>query len=561
MASEHHSVGWKGLVYLAGMEAGEPSIGHLLAHLETLPIDAIVAELHGVFGLFIHEKRSGRWTIIGDNSGLYKIFYNRESISTSFIEIARQESDPLRLVDRKAIVEFIAYGCNLGRHTPLTGIFKLRRGDILELDPTSGTVQRRAKSDHEDLLAKGAADDDGETAVLTFFDELARAFGTRRVSVDVTGGFDSRAAAGLLAARGLDFECAIAGVAKSTDVEAARRVALTLGHELCFHEHDVDRLEEELPAAFLAGDGLMEMPRLHRNWQMAQGRLGRDVEVMVHGGGGEFFRDHYFVQDFPRYGSSSVDVARYHQLRFAAVAIPAAQLTDAAETMLREIRREIVEKFQKLEKSTNNLTYDRIFYEYRVPDFYGTTFSNYVNMGLDVASPFTDHDMFCTATALSPWRRTFMLWHRRIISRHAPALAPLRTAEGYTASSAPLHLLLELGTYARVQAGRVARKLGERYLDKSLFHRVGALQADAPGYRSKLRQSRMCVEAVERLKGCGVLARDLDIATLKDGHLGRIMTMGTLLAHLDRSRVTPSTSAVAGGSGEGSDLVAADDDI
>lgn len=538
--SAQYNIGWKGLVYLAGEEAGEATISRLLAFLETHPIEEIAVELHGVFGIFIHDKRSGVWKVFGDNSGLYKIFYNNRMIATRFLEIGRSEPDPLRLIDPKAIVEFIAYGINFGRHTPLNGIFKLRRDDILELDPALGTVRRYEKTRRPNPSAQ--VEKDGETFVLRFFDDLAQAFGSRRVSIDVTGGFDSRAIVGLLAARGLGFECAIAGVPKSADVEAAQRVALTLGRELCFHEHNIDTLEEELPAAFLAGDGLMEMPRLHRNWQMARSRLNRGVEVMVHGGGGEFFRDHYFVQDFPRYGSSSANIARYHRLRFAAVGIPDGQLTDAAETMLADVRRDIVEKFEKLKQRTNNLTYDRIFYEYRVPDFYGTTFSNYVNMGLDVAAPFTEHDMFRVATAISPWRRTFMLWHRRIISRHAPALATLRTAEGYTASSAHLQMLRELGNYVRVQGGRIARKLGERHIGKTLFHRVGALQADAPGYRAKLRQSRICVDAVERLKECGVLSRELDIATLKDAHVGRIMTMGSLLGYLERSETPPADS-------------------
>ena len=48
--------------------------------------------------------------------------------------------------------------------------------------------------------------------------------------------------------------------------------------------------------------------------------------MISHGGGGELYRDHSFVQDFPLYGSRRVNLERYHDLRVAPVAFPPAAL-------------------------------------------------------------------------------------------------------------------------------------------------------------------------------------------------------------------------------------------
>jgi hypothetical protein len=120
-----------------------------------------------------------------------------------------------------------------------------------------------------------------------------------------------------------------------------------------------------------------------------------------------------------------------------------------------------------------------------------------------------------------------------MVTAHCPALAALPTTEGYTASSRPAQLAAELGTYGHVQLARIGRKLTERYLGKSLFHKVGELEADAPGYRDGLRRSKLLILAIDRLKQQGILRADLPMDELRNVHVGRMITMGTLLRYLD----------------------------
>lgn len=532
-----HLIGWRGNLFFPGKAAGEPSIGHLLERLEQGAGSEVFQDIDGIYGLFLFDRAAREWTIVCDNSGLYRIFYSSGGLSTSFLELLRESDDDPIDIDDAAVVEFIMHGGNFGPQTPLQGITKLRRAEVLTLGTTpQSTCRITAKP------LRNSDESEDDAAVEHYFDHLVQAMAERQISVDLTGGFDTRLIACLLDQRHVPFECALSGVPNSEEHRRALQVAEVMGREFHFHVHDIARLESDLSGVFTAGDGLTEIPRLHRDRQLCLSRQQRGIEIMLHGGGGGFFQDHYFVQDFPRYGSRHANVARYYHLRIAPIPLPEDQLTPAAAALMHEVRDGLLAKFEQCREPTNNRTYERIAYEYRTPEFYGATFTNYINMGMDVEAPFLNTRMIALAMRLSPWRRVFMRWHREVISHNCPKLAALRTVDGYTASNRPARLLAELGTYAFVQASRVGRKLGERHLGRSLFHKVGELEADAPGYRERLRSSSMLAAAVERLKTQGILRNDLQPEQIRNVHVGRVITMGTLLRHVDHAHAAPENA-------------------
>lgn len=521
------TIGWKGDLYLPGHASGAATVAELAGALEQGRLAELIPLLHGVFGVFIHDSQAERWIVFGDNSGLYRIFHSESLVSTSFLELVRADPGAGGNIDDQAIIEFLAFGANVGRHTPLRHVSKLRRDEILVLD---GRASPAVRLEPKSRLIDEVPDADH---YLTYFRQLALALAERKVSVDVTGGFDSRVIACMLDRSGLPFECALSGVPGSTEAAAAERVATAIGRPLRFHVHDIAALETELPAVFVSGDGLTEIPRLHRDRQLCLERQARGIEVFLHGGGGEFYRDHYFIQDFPRYGSSRVDIPRFVRLRMMPIALPPVQLTPSAAGLLQACRTSLLERLATCRAATNNLTYDQIYFHYRAPEFYGATFSNYLNMGMDVEAPFLDSRMALAGMHLPPWQRAFSLWHRRTITAHCPTLAALPTTDGYTASSRRARLLAELSTYCRVQASRVGRKLTERYLGKALFYKVGELEADAAGYRQALRRSDLFGHALARLQRQGLVRDDIEPERIANPHVGRILTMGTLLRYID----------------------------
>jgi hypothetical protein len=254
---------------------------------------------------------------------------------------------------------------------------------------------------------------------------------------------------------------------------------------------------------------------------------------MAHGGGGEFFRDHYVIQDFPFYGSSRVNLERFHDLRMTPVALPHEALSPGGAEMLRALRAEMIARCAALRAPTNHETYDRIYLELRSPEFYGQYFSNHINHGLDVVAPLLDLRIVLAAMRLSPWARFYHGWHRRMLTRHCPELAALPTADGYTASSDPRLMLTDLVAYGRTQLARAMRKTYQRVRGRSRFYTVGAFAADAPGYMARLRATAHFPVAIERLKAIGLLASDATGDSLRDVHVGRALTLGLFLGEVE----------------------------
>lgn len=519
-------IGWKGHVYLSGEVAGSATVERFARLLESAELAEIVGRLRGVFGLFVWRRATRSWQIAVDNSGFYKVYFDSRGAGTGFLELVRDRGLGRAGVSEHALVEFLAYGAVSRGKTLARDIEELSGQEVLSLDEEQG-VRRTAK------LLDDADGLDAEHAVTEHFAALAHSLRGRRLSVDATGGFDSRLVMCMLSRQRLEFELAISGQQGTSDTEIARQIAQLLDQPFHLVGHDLDDFDEQLAATFRAGDAQTDVRRLHRDRQAALARLSRGVEVFAHGGGGEFFRDHYVIQDFPFYGSSRVNVQRYHDLRMLPVSIPPETLSARARELLTTQTASVLELCREMRSPTNNETYDKIYLHIRAPEFYGHYFSNYINMGLDVTAPLADYYNIQAAIRIPPWRRFFFRWHRHVITANCPRLAALPTADGFTASSEPRLMAGDVRAYAATQMRRVARKLSQRLTGRGRFYTVGAFMADAGGFMGKLRGSAQLPPALERLKAVGVLAPDVAAESLRDAHVGRALTVGMFLGEVD----------------------------
>jgi hypothetical protein len=520
------SIGWKGHLFLAGHGGGPESVVALAALLEQHGLDEVAPRIHGVFGLFVHDAERAVWQAMTDNGGLYKLFYDDARVATSFLELSRARGASRTELSPPALIEYLAFGQLLGEPTFLSTVRKLRGDEIAEIGPAPDD-RVRIRRKRIDASAGGDLD-----TVLGHMRDLAASLAGRRVSVDGTGGFDSRLLLCLMDWFGAEFEIATSGQPGNPDTEIPREIARILEHPFHLSGHDLDRLEDDLPVVFRAGDGLTDLRRFHRDLQLAEERLRRGVDLIVHGGGGELFRDHYIIQDFPRYGSPVTNFDRWYDLRMMPVRLPAAWLGRSGAAALGELRPRTLARLESYHSATNNESYNRAYYFLRAPEHFGQHHANYINMGLDVAAPLLDHGVVRAALALPPWQQFFHRWHRQVITRHHPAVAALRTADGFSASAKPALMLRDLTSFGALQVRRVARKVSQRLFGKGRFYVAGAFAADAPGFIAALRTTRHFATAVDRLKAVDVLAPDLALDQIADIHVGRMLTAGMFVDSL-----------------------------
>ncbi len=262
---DRFAIGWKGHLFIPGHAAGPASVAELAKALATQSLAQSTGKLAGIFGLFVFDKASRAWQVAVDNGGQYKIYYDRQDVGTSFLELLRTRPLAGSELDRKALVELLAHGYIMAGRTAVSSIAKLRGGEVLELEP-EGQLRRVPK-----LLPTGEVA--GTEAVLAHFAALARSLEGRSLSVDATGGFDSRLVLALLVKHGLPFELAVSGFHGTADTEIAAEIARLLDRPFHLSGHDLADLDQALLDAFRSSDGLMDIRRWHRDRQLAQARL------------------------------------------------------------------------------------------------------------------------------------------------------------------------------------------------------------------------------------------------------------------------------------------------
>ena len=107
------------------------------------------------------------------------------------------------------------------------------------------------------------------------------------------------------------------------------------------------------------------------------------------------------------------------------------------------------------------------------------------------------------------------------------------TSEGYTASSQPRHMPNNVAGFAGITLKRVACKVSQRLLGKSMFLQMGAFEADIPGFIDLLRANGHFADALVSLKKLEIIAPSVRPEEVRDIHVGRMLTAGMLVRHLE----------------------------
>ena len=297
---ERHEARWKGVVYVPGVPSGLPSVREFLGTAETTGVARAKLLLRGQFFLAFRRKAGGCWQALIDNSGMFDAFHSQSAVGTSFLDLARHENAGASRLSVDATVEWMNFGYVYQSRTLLDGINKLTPDKIVISCP-DGTLRM-------DTVRLPPLEDPWDGDPSDFFEKFAASARGARISMDLTGGIDSRLLAVLLDHSGLDFETATSGVDGFVDVEIARRVAAVLGKEHYLSRHSLDNLENSVPDIFRACDGLYDVFSYHRIWQNQRRRLQRGISMAISGVGGELFKDSSWLHDFPRYHKKDTDL-------------------------------------------------------------------------------------------------------------------------------------------------------------------------------------------------------------------------------------------------------------
>lgn len=388
--------------------------------------------LDGQFAAIGYDAGRDELSVVSDPFGMQALYVcerdGRTYVSTSSVALARHlraAPDPLGLK------VFIRAGYHFGPLTHWQGIERLDPATVVAFGPErrerrvywQPQVDERVRS----MTLAQTVDHCAEVALDAVGRRLSAA---PSVWADLTGGFDSRLIAALLARLQVPFKTATTGAEAHPDVVLARQVARAGGFEWQHDRMPEDwALDPALTGAALAwGDGSLEILQLGEVlWRHERKR--RSCATVVTGGGGEHVSARPWVQEFLRAGRTRrVNFDNLIRMRY---------LHSIDRSMLRQDPTPEVEAYfrdalgareQMYADELNTTKLDAI-YAYKSTGHFGA-YRSASEAFVRQEIPFYYRDFFNACfSAHHRWRNGHRL-QRGMIERLGPDVAPVQTTLG-----------------------------------------------------------------------------------------------------------------------------------
>ncbi len=517
--NDRFEITWRGFFFVHGHEAGSESAEAFAQMVVSEGVGQALINTYGHFLLVIDDRETGFRRAFVDSGGLFKAYAWDGMVSTSYLELlGRARLTPADL-DPNSVVEFLQFGITYGEHTLTPSIRKLGKGEIVGLNGDDATIEWVAVPDLSDSTAR-------RISVPKLLEEFARACPDARVSLDLTGGLDTRFLATQLDRIGFRFEVAQSGPPDLAESVLAGKVADQLN--LPFHLNKPDPMNVDLGDAFRLADGLLDALGTHIIAQYQADRARRGITLVVGGIGAPLFRDEWWYQDFPRLWRKKSNVARLYDLRLSPLAFPHGIFQDRFAEAGRLLRSRMLERMGSLIRARNTETYDMVYHEFATRQRAGTILSRIGSLYHPVYAPFAEPDALRIGYALPRLQRLFLLHHRRHITSANPEAARILTTEQTTASSEPFLFALDIFRYAKNKTRRLGKKIGQRFLGKTFFQPPNW----DDDWEARVMRTPESEQLLESIRQAGILRSDIAADDIPARLHGRFLTLGDVLRRL-----------------------------
>ncbi|MEO7993962.1 MAG: asparagine synthase-related protein [bacterium] len=512
---------WIGSVWYSGFRLGSTSITKFLAGLTAKNLVGRSPALRGAYWLILREIASGQRFALIDPNGLYKAYVSERLLSNNYLDHAAALQLRATDLDPDAVMELLHFGQLFTGVTMTSAIRRLRADELVRFDAT-GRVQSSPRPVRT-MEADPSVTFDG------FWTALTGALGSERLSIDLTGGKDSRLIACLCQHAGLDFELALSGHPGHTDVIIGGEVAAALGHTLVVTDPQLGDVHEALPRLFRLADGMHDILPFHRLEQYWTDRASRGITVSLNGAGGEIFNDHWWFHDYPFYSRKVSNLTLLYDTRAEQMReYPHDYFAGDARGRSEAFRSRMLVFIDRYRRERNTESYDLFSMEFKTREMGGRMASSSANNFVNVIMPYLDREVQSVGYHLPRRQRAFNRFHRHEITRLNPAVARVRTSEDMSLSAKPLDMAADSVINVWNKARRLTRKLNQRLLNKRDFPK----NPDHPQLRESVRALPLTGELLTALKDHQLINPELALARIPDAHLGWFVTLGLLVREL-----------------------------
>ncbi len=516
----------KGVFYIKKCLAGKESLDKVMSVYQ----DKSRISFEDIFGNFIVcivHKNSSKRLLFSDNSSMLKLYIAKQAVSTSFLEVSSLFSNDKteKLIDYQSITEFLHFGHVYLGNTFLTDVKKVSEKKFIVIE--NNTIQQHNKNipnsfDFQPIQIDG------------FFRRLFFSIKTKIISLDLTGGIDSRLIVSFFSKTKLQFELAISGIKNNLDIRIAKKIASILSRPLHITYHEVEKFSaNQIIDAFNKTDAQLDVLAFHRNHQFSKDRISRAIDIQISGVGGELYKDFWWLQDFPFYNKKESNLSRLYHTRIAPTKFNENILGSKCLEVSKKIKPITLNVLNKYVCDSNSKTYDSIYLEYKMK----INASNYVaslNNYFDTYAPLLEPGLLSMAFKLDRKTRTFNYFHRRWISKNHMVLSKEKTTENTSCSNRLSYIVFDIGLYLLDKIKRVGKLILRKTTNKTFFQ-------ESPNNNKMYEQAKkisfipnMLIDLSEK----EILKHHLTVDQLNATTLGRCITIYLFLNHISNFKIT-----------------------
>jgi hypothetical protein len=526
-ATDRYLLVWDGFLFQNDGHAEHRAVRSVLESLEGgQPPEVLIRRLRGSFFLVLWDRCAGVSTAAVDNSGLYSAYRGSRFVANSFLHLLKTEDIGLDDLCAEAVVEFLQLG-NVYSGRTLTP--HIRRLDADELVRTDG----------DRLVSEGKGgpqltDPPAHADLFQASEPLASAMRGRQLSIDLTGGFDSRLLACLLCHHGVNFETALSGRETHVDRQLARPVAAALDRPFYFTEYHGEHILENLEDTLIRLDGLgATICTCDRILALNDDRRRRGIDIIFRASGGELYKDFFWLQDFPFYWRKTSNLARLHRLRIEFEQLPGRAFTPTYADAYQAARSNRITRLERYRLARNTQTYDNVYFRERVQTWNSREITSCQVAGMPSHAPLSESELVRIGYGASRSMRYYNRLHRHYIGAASPRAARMPTTDGTSASPHWCHMLVDGAGYSRSKLRKLVNKLSERMFNKTIVKSCSAdLNAEA---RLRLVNSQVASQSLRALQEAGILREGISYEDLPPRFHEHVLALGWLVCRLEAS--------------------------
>ncbi|MFH1131375.1 MAG: hypothetical protein V1754_08575 [Pseudomonadota bacterium] len=519
LETKDYNIWWEGIVFIKGIPSNEDSLKKFVRNLTSIGIEKATKDLSGNYACVVQDKANDKYYAFVDNDGLTSLFCKDDFVSSSFLRLLENAPPKLDDLDPMTVVEFVHCGSLIGRKPFFDGIDVVGKGEIVEF--ARGKTRIISKG-----LEKVRPDSTPQKTFLENFSNIVASLRNRKISMDMTGGVDTRLISLLLKEEGIDFEAATLGVSGHPDVDISTDLAKILGikHEVVGHTvGDEDRVLRELDEIFQAVDGRSDVFRTHYGYQHHWRRKQRNIDLVMLGNGGELYKYTVWWNAKKKEGRREMIERFVHSGLvnwYQNPGIPHDLFAGRVKSASVEYLPWLVNKLDNMFPNYKGIELaDRVFSDYSIVGSFGV---HCTGRFIQMYSPLLDRVMVGCGYGIPAQEKFSSNFHRRIISSLNKEVTTLRTTDGRFRNWYPDgdSLVWEAVEWAR-------RKVR---IEINKFRKT---EPPPMGFDQKLyevaKASKRGRENIVFLEQCGVVHSGLKIQEMDNAHFGRLFGLAEVL--------------------------------